>query len=175
MKVVGVLCALIILVSFPAFGQDKMPPVPKEMQQFSQFLGTWSGPMTITDTAGKVTKATSTIKVMKSADGWGIISEVSSKMPGGGGTYHETDLWSYNGDDKMLHEYLVSNFGESGDYKGNWDNDTSLTMNWSGKMMGQDASVKFVLSHPSANTEHFVNTYTVGGKTTTYEGRLKKK
>lgn len=109
-----------------AGAQEMFTPPPEPVKQLYRFIGDWRGKAVAS--MGKDTiRFPLTIKAEKTADGWGVLASVRGDM-GKMGTYHETSMFGWSPQTKLVHLFSVTNMGETHDHFGDWLKDEKTTL-----------------------------------------------
>ena len=103
---------------------------PKEQELLRQLVGEWSVGIDMKTPDGKVVAGCGEMTAIEIA-GTGINSEINAHIEGYE-DYFENDLWSFDRATGKVHLFSVTSEGESHDHVGNWVNEKTLELLWSG-------------------------------------------
>ena len=103
---------------------------PKEQELLKQLIGEWSVGIAMKTADGKVVSGCGEMTAIE-IEGTGINSDINSHIEGYE-DYFENDLWSFDGETGKVHLFSVTSEGEAHDHVGNWIDDRTLELTWSG-------------------------------------------
>lgn len=109
-----------------AGAQGMFSPPPEPVKQLYRFIGDWHG-KAIACMGKDTVRFPLTIRAEKTADGWGVLATARGDM-GKMGTYHETDMFGWSPQSKLVHLFTVTNMGETHDHSGDWLKDEKTTL-----------------------------------------------
>jgi hypothetical protein len=113
-----ILLAVILISAISLQAQEKKNEVPDAIKKAEQWIGKWSGSMTMTSD-GKTSKPKAEWVFKKVAAGFGISLEETVTDPSFG-TWKSFDLMGYDPFDKKIHVYTVDNMGTCHDHLCEW-------------------------------------------------------
>jgi hypothetical protein len=110
-------------------------PVPAESKRLRVFLGNWNAEGTLTF-MNKKFNLKGVANFSSIAAGWGVLATAKLEIEGLG-VYEETDILSFNRNERIYHFFAVTNTAAAFDHKGNWLNDTTINFSYEGLQDGE--------------------------------------
>lgn len=112
---------------------------PKELELLKQLVGEWTVGVAMKMHDGTTLSGCGTMTAKEIASGLGINSEINLDIEGYG-FYVEHDMWSFDRSTNKVNLYSLTSSGAVHNHIGNWKDDKTLELKWTGVSEGKDSA-----------------------------------
>ncbi|MCW3996579.1 MAG: hypothetical protein NWE98_10600 [Candidatus Bathyarchaeota archaeon] len=111
---------------------------PKQLELLKQLIGEWNVGVAMKMENGTVLSGCGTMTAKEIASGFGVSTEIDLDLEGFG-MYTELGLWSFDRWTGKVHLYSVTSSGAVHDHVGDWKDDKTIELQWTGIYEAKDA------------------------------------
>ncbi len=175
--------SLIYFVNFIIFflgcytlqAEETSAQIPEAIKKMDVFIGEWEGTLTL-NIDGKTLKFGIKHQTVPVARGFGIQIIETGDTDVGMGALNSVNLFGYDAGEDVVHLFIISNWGETRDYKGKWADEKKLVVEYSGVIEGRAITDKITITVNSPEEYSFTSAAISGADMLSISiGNMKKK